>query len=100
MWDDLESLFRGDHAVDTPIVGLEPWGYYNVAQSMFKGGDAFIALGHALSFGQDTSFALVHVLGVLLCSLVDGGDEAIGCSLDGLVDVVLFKEDVLGGFGG
>jgi hypothetical protein len=35
----------------------------------------------------------------LLCLAVDGGDEAIGCGSDGLVDVILFEKDVLGGFG-
>jgi hypothetical protein len=57
-------------------------------------------LGNALSFCQDASLAFVHVLGVLLCSMVDGGDEAVGCGSDGLVDVILFEEDVLGSFGG
>jgi len=67
---------------------------------MPEGGNAFVALGHVLSFCQDTSFTLTHVLGVLLCVAMDGGDEAIGCGSDGLVDVVLFEENVLGGFGG
>jgi hypothetical protein len=31
---------------------------------------------------------------------MDGGDEAIGCGSDGLVNVVLFEEDVLGSFSG
>jgi hypothetical protein len=53
-----------------------------------------------LLFCQDTSLTLAHVLGVLLRSAVDGGDEAIGCGSDGLVDVVLFEKDVLGGFSG
>jgi len=66
---------------------------------MLEGGDAFVALGHTLSFCQDMSFALAHALGVLLCAAMDGGDEAIGCGSDGLVDVVLFEEDVLGSFG-
>jgi len=100
LWDNLESLFGGDRAVDMPIVRLESSGYFDVAQSVFKGGNTFIALGNMLSFCQDMSLALVHVLGVLLCSAVDGGDKAIGHGLDGLVDVVLFEEDVLSGFGG
>jgi len=98
--DNLESLFRGDHAVDVPIVGLKPWGYLDVPQSMFEGGDAFVALGHVLSFCQDISFALVHVLGVLLRTAMNGGDEAVSCGLDGFVNVILFEEDVLGGFSG
>jgi hypothetical protein len=96
----LESLFRGDRAVDAPIVGLEPWGYLDVPQSTFEGGDAFVALGHALPFCQDASLALAHVLGVLLRAAMNGGDEAVSCGLDGFVNVVLFEEDVLGGFGG
>ena len=95
----MESLFGGDCAVDVPIVRLESWGYFNAAQLVFEGGDVFVTLGNALSFCQDTSLALVHVLGVLLRSAVDGGDEAIGCGSDGLIDVVLFEEDVLGSFG-
>jgi hypothetical protein len=83
-----------------PVVRLEPWGYFDVAQSSFEGGDAFVALGNALSFCQDASLALTHVLGVLLCSAVNGGDEAIGCGLDSLIDIVLFEEDVLSSFGG
>jgi hypothetical protein len=98
LWDNLESLLGGDCVVDAPIVRLESWGYFNVAQLAFEGGDTFVMLGHALSFCQDTSLALAHVLGVLLRSAVDGGDEAIGCGSDSLVDIVLFKEDVLGGF--
>jgi hypothetical protein len=98
LWDDLESLFGGDCAVDTPIVRLESWGYFDVAQLVFKGGNMFIALGNMLLFCQDTSLALVHVLGVLLCSAVDGGDEAIGYGSDSLVDIVLFKEVVLSSF--
>jgi hypothetical protein len=94
----LESLFGGDCAVDVPIVRLEPWGYFDVAQSAFKGSDAFVVLGNVLSFCQNTPLALTHVLGVLLHSVVDGGDEAVSCGLDGLVDIVLFEEDVLGGF--
>jgi hypothetical protein len=66
----------------------------------FEGGDTFVMLGNVLSFCRDTSLALVHVLGVLLCSAVDGGDEAIGCGSDSLVDTVLFEEDVLGSFSG
>jgi hypothetical protein len=64
-----------------------------------RSGDVFIVLGNVLLFCQDTSLALAHVLGVLLCLAVDGGDEAIGCGSDGLVDVILFEKDVLGGFG-
>ena len=94
----MESIFGGDRAVDTPIVRLESWGYFNVAQSAFKGGDMFVALGNMLSFCQDMPLALAHVLGVLLRSAVDGGDEAIGCGSDGLVDIVLFEKDILGGF--
>ena len=97
-WDDLESLFGGDRAVDAPIVRLKSWGYFNVAQSAFEGGNAFVVLGNALPFCQDTSLALAHVLGVLLRLAVDGGDEAIGCGLDSLIDVILFEEDVLGSF--
>jgi len=67
---------------------------------MFEGSDAFVVLGHALSFCQDASFTLTHVLGVLLCSAMDGGNKAIGCGSDGLVDVILFEEDVLSGFSG
>jgi hypothetical protein len=100
LWDDLEPLFRGDCAVDTPIVRLEPWGYFDVAQSSFEDGDAFVALGNVLLFCQNVSLALTHVLGVLLCLAVNGGDEAIGCGSDSLVDIVLFEEDVLSGFGG
>jgi len=96
----LESLFRWDHVVDVPIVGLEPWGYLDVPQSMFEGGDVFIALGHALPFCQDVSLALAHVLGVLLSAAMNGGDEAISCGLDSFINVILFEEDVLGSFGG
>jgi hypothetical protein len=96
----LEPLFRGDRAVDVPIVGLEPWGYLDVSQSTFEGGDVFVVLGHALPFCQDTSVALAHVLGVLLSTAMNGGDEAISCGPDGFVNVVLFEEDVLGSFGG
>jgi hypothetical protein len=97
--DDLESLFRGDCAVDAPIVGLEPWGYLDVPQSMLEGGDAFVVLGHALPFCQDTSLALAHVLGVLLSMAMNGGDEAVSCGPDGFVNVILFEKDILGGFG-
>jgi hypothetical protein len=97
--DDLKFLFRGDCAVDASVVRLESWGYFNVAQLVLEGGDAFVALGNTLSFGQDTSLALAHVLGVLQRLVVDGGDEAIGRGSDSLVDIVLFEEDVLGGFG-
>jgi hypothetical protein len=83
-----------------PIVGLESWGYLNVPQSMFEGGDPFVALGHALSFCQDMSLALVHVLGVLLSAAMNGGDKAVSCGPDGFVNVILFEEDVLGSFGG
>jgi hypothetical protein len=96
----LESFFRGDHAVDAPIVRLESWGYFDVSQSTLEGGDAFVTLGHVLPFCQDTSFALAHVLGVLLRLAMDGGDEAVGCGSDGFINVVLFEEDVLGGLGG
>ena len=94
----MESLFRGDHAVDAPVVGLEPWGYLDVPQSTFEGGDAFVTLGHALPFCQDTSLTLVHVLGVLLRAAMNGGDEAVSCGPHSFVNVVLFEEDVLGGF--
>ena len=96
----MESLFRGDCAVDTPIVGLEPWGYLDVPQSMFEGGNAFVTLGHAFPFCQDTSLALAHVLGVLLSMVMNGGDEAISCGSDGFVNIVLFEENVFGSFGG
>jgi hypothetical protein len=79
---------------------LEPCGHLDVAQSSFEGSDAFVALGNALPFCQDASFALAHVLGILLSTAMDGGDEAVGCSSDGLVDVVLLEENVLGGFSG
>ena len=95
----MESLFRGDCAVDVPIVGLEPWGHLNVPQSTFEGGDAFVALGHMLPFCQDTSLTLVHVLGVLLSTAMNGGDKAVSCGPDSFVNVVLFEENVLGGFG-
>jgi len=94
----LKPLLGGDHAVDVPIVRLESWGYFDVPQSMLEGGNAFVALGHVLPFCQDTSFALAHVLGVLLHAAMDGGDKAIGGGLNGLVDVVLFEEDVLSSF--
>jgi hypothetical protein len=97
--DNLESLFRGDRAVDAPVVGLEPWGYLDVSQSTFEGGDAFIVLGHALLFCQDMSLALAHVLGVLLRVAMNGGDEAVSCGPHSFINVVLFEEDVLGGFG-
>jgi len=95
----LESLLRGDCAVDAPIVGLEPWGYLDVPQSTFEGGDVFVVLGHALSFCQDVSLALMHVLGVLLRVAMNGGDKAVSCGPHGFVNVVLFEEDVLSGFG-
>ena len=76
-WDNLESLLRGDRAVDAPVVRLESWGYFDVAQSTFEGGNAFIALGNALLFWQDTSLTLAHVLGVLLCLVVDCRDSLL-----------------------
>ena len=100
LWDDLESLFGGDRAVDVPIVGLKSWGHFDATQSTFEGGDTFVVLGNVLSFCQDTPLALAHVLGVLLHSVVDSGDEAIGRGSDSLVDIILFEEDVLGGFSG
>ena len=96
----MEPLFRGDRAVDVPIVGLKPWGYLDVPQSTFEGGDAFVTLGHALPFCQDASLALTHVLGVLLSVAMNGGDKAISCGPDGFVNIILFEENVLGGFGG
>jgi hypothetical protein len=66
---------------------------------MLEGGDAFVALGHTLPFCQDASLTLAHVLGVLLSAAMNGGDKAVSCGLDGFVNVVLFEEDVLGGFG-
>ena len=100
LWDDLESFFGWDCAVDVPTVGLEPWGYFDIAQSAFEGGNMFVVLGNVLSLCQDTPLTFAHVLGILLSSAVDGGDEAIGRGSDGLVDVILFAEDILGGFGG
>ena len=67
---------------------------------MFEGGDAFIALGHTLLFCQDASLALMHVLCVLLSAAMNGGDEAVSCGPDGFVNIILFEEDVLGGFSG
>ena len=96
----MESLLRGDRAIDTSIVGSEPWGYLDIPQSTFEGGNAFVTLGHTLLFCQDASLALVHVLGVLLSTAMNGGDEAISCGPDGFINVVLFEEDVLGGFSG
>ena len=89
-----------DHTGDTSVVELKSWKNLNIAQASLEGSNALVALGNILSFYQDTSFTLTHILGVLLCLAVDGGDKAIGHGLGSLVDVILLKEDVFGSFSG
>ncbi len=55
----------------------------------------FVALGHELPLVSNTLLGFLQLLGELGGVTVDGGDEAVGCGVDGSAEVVVFEEQVL-----
>jgi len=49
-------------------------------------------LGHKFLLVEDASLRLSQLLGELSGTMVDGGDEAVGCGVDGHAEIVIFEE--------
>jgi hypothetical protein len=96
----LESVFGGDCAGDTSLIGFEARGYFNVPQLPLELCDSLVSLGDKLLLLQDTSFGRSELLVILLGMVVDGGDKSIGSSSDCVAQVFLLHEEVFGGFWG
>jgi hypothetical protein len=100
VWDNLESVFGGDHAGDASLVGLEARGNLDIPQLPLELGNSLVSLGDKLSLLQDTSFGCSELSVILLGTAVNGGDESVGSGMDGVTQVFLLHEEVLSGFWG
>jgi hypothetical protein len=100
VWDDLESIFRGDHAGDASLIGLEARGNLDIPQLPLELHNSLVLLGDELPLLQDAPFGCSELSVILLGVAVDGEDESIGGGMDGVAQVLLLHEKVLGSFWG
>jgi len=90
--DDQGPIGVGDFVGDSPLVGFEPRGHFDVSQLPSKVLELFVMLGHDVSLCQDLLVDFSKLVVELGHVTVDSGDEAIGGGVDSVTEVFLLEE--------